>query len=117
MTFWNFIAGSSNCEDFGIHCGVTLEGCEPLDQLFVKVCLPAHLIIFVLVVRTLGVAVTLQAGMDAGVGPGAGEVVWIGAGDTVEARRRTRGLAVVRVIKRRIGNGSVIQPGGGVSAD
>ena len=117
MTLCNVVAGSGNCKNFWIHCGVTFVGCKLLDQLFVKVCISAHLIIFVLVVRTLGMAITLQAWMDADAGPGAGEVVCIRAGDTVEARLRTRGLAVVRVIKHRLVNDRELQPGGGVFAD
>ena len=43
------------------------------DYFLVKIFLPAQLIVLVLVVRALGVAVTLQVWVDAGVRPGAVE--------------------------------------------
>jgi len=73
--------------------------------------------VLVLVVRALGLTVTLQVWVDAGVGPGAFEVLFTCARNTIEARRGTGLLTIMRVIKPFLVNGSGLQPGGGVSAD
>ena len=89
MTFCNVITGSCNGEDFGIHRVVTLVGCKVLDQLVIEVFLLAHFIIFILIVWTVRMSVTLEAWVYAGVGSSAEKVVLISAGDAVEARRCT----------------------------